>query len=118
MKVLFLIILKKKIQPNVKPIYKKKIKITQAKSKIFGNKRMANENNKMINNKNRKAEKVLSPNMRQIQNNNFEKIEKINITSLSNKKENIENRCINQINLENNNKEIIINKKIKKKILT
>ena len=100
-----------KNKPNVKPIYKKKIKITQAKSKIFGNKRIANDNNnKMINNKNRKAEKVLSPNMRQIQNNNFEKIEKINITSLSNKKENIENRCINQINLENNNKEIMINK--------
>ena len=93
--------IKNEKESKKKPIYKKKIKITQAKSKIYPNKK----NNEYNKNNNRKLEKVLSPNMRNIPNSNFEKIDKIKFSNSSNKKGNIENKLKNEINLINNNAE-------------
>ena len=99
--------IKAKKESKKKPVYKKKIKITQAKSKIYPNKRITKDN--IINNNYRKGEKMLSPNMRQIPNNNFEKVDKIKFPNSSNKKDNVkstiktENIEIHHHNNNNNN---------------
>ena len=100
-----LITKKKKI--NNQPIYKKKIKITQAKSKIFKNKQMPKNNNiyNLKEENNSCNEKKINPNLKENENNKIEKIkeQKIDLANYKNEKNNIKEE--NNLNLNNEKKE-------------
>ena len=99
-----LITKKKKI--NNQPIYKKKIKITQAKSKIFKNKQMPKNNiNNLKKENNSSNEKKINPNLKENENNKIEKIkeQKIDLANYKNEKNNIKEE--NNLNLKNEKKE-------------
>ena len=93
-----------KNRSKINPIYKKKVKITQTKSNIIKNKLINNNNNNFKGLKYKLKEKIINPNIKQI-NNNLDKKKEYNL-NLSNKKisnGNIREDMTITFNIKNNN---------------